>query len=148
VSGDARTTANKAPEAPCGLRRPCFECMYDEECQHYPPDGSYSFRKEAIASTNQLLGSMELTFARCLALAARKSADYTGDDDPFANFDRAEIVGVDPLRGLLVRMIDKVSRAANLIAKDPAVRDESIADTFDDLVNYAAIGRAMVERRR
>lgn len=96
---------------------------------------------------NELLASMEGTFRRCLSLAAKKNADYTAGADPLANFERAAIVGVDPLRGVLVRMLDKLSRAASLIDKDPAVAAESAADTWDDLVNYAAIGRAIVDRR-
>lgn len=100
------------------------------------------------AQENALLASMEETFARCLAIAAQKNADYVSGADPFANFERSAIVGVDPLRGLLVRMIDKISRAGSLVGRNPVVAGESLADTFDDLVNYAAIGRAMLERRR
>ena len=95
---------------------------------------------------NPLIDSMAETFCRCLELAVAKNADYTAGADPFANFDRSAIVGCEPLRGLLVRVIDKVSRAGALVDADPHVAGESLADTFDDLVNYAAIGRAIVER--
>jgi len=36
-------------------------------------------------------------------------------------------------------MVDKISRAGNLIKKQAEVKDESIHDTLRDLANYALI---------
>jgi hypothetical protein len=94
---------------------------------------------------NALHEHMAATFARCLAIAKAKNADYAGDDDPFANFRRSELVGVSVERGILVRMTDKLARVSNLLDKPAAVADESIGDTLDDFTNYAAILRAYLE---
>ena len=44
--------------------------------------------------------------------------------------------------GLAVRLSDKVARLLNLSAggRSPRVRDESLRDTFEDVLNYAVFG--------
>lgn len=74
-----------------------------------------------------------------LAIAKNKNADYAGNGDPFANFRTSESVGVSVPRGILVRMMDKLSRVSNLITRPPAVANESLMDTCIDLSNYALI---------
>lgn len=91
---------------------------------------------------------MAATFDRCLALATAKNADYTGSGDPFVNFRHSQMVGVHPVLGILVRMIDKINRVASLIDSDPQVPDEAILDSLDDLTNYPAIARAWLENER
>lgn len=97
---------------------------------------------------NPLLASMAATFDRCLALATAKNADYTGGGDPFVNFRHSQMVGVHPVLGILVRMIDKINRVASLIDSDPQVGGEAILDSLDDLTNYPAIARAWLESER
>lgn len=85
---------------------------------------------------------MAHTFEECLDLSKRKNADYAGEDDPFANFRATEVVGVSLQRGILVRMMDKIKRASNLLDRPPQVASESLNDTLLDIINYAAILRA------
>jgi len=82
---------------------------------------------------------MDERFARCLGIARRKNADYTGGGDPFKNFRLAESVGVPVARGILVRITDKVARISTLLDQPPAVADEALTDTIDDAINYLAI---------
>ena len=43
-------------------------------------------------------------------------------------------------KGILTRLVDKVTRIGNLIDKEEGeVNDESIFDTIQDLINYSAI---------
>lgn len=79
------------------------------------------------------------TTARCLSLLERKNSDYGEKSDPFKNFRFSSVVGVDPKRAILVRMTDKMSRVSNLLDKPPAVVEESLTDTLDDLINYSLI---------
>lgn len=75
-------------------------------------------------------------------LTAKKGADYAGPDNPFQNFTLIEIITsgrVSTSAGLLVRMTDKLQRFANLLAKPPAVTDESIDDTLLDLAGYSIL---------
>jgi hypothetical protein len=73
------------------------------------------------------------------AIHASKDHDYAGEV-PFANFRRAEMIGIPAWKGALVRMSDKWSRIENLALKDDAqVKDESFDDTLIDIANYAII---------
>ena len=90
--------------------------------------------------TNPLLRDMENTFEACLATARRKNHDYGGsNNDPYANFRNSTIAGVSVERGILVRLMDKMSRISTLLDKDAMVKDEAVDDTIDDAINYLAI---------
>jgi hypothetical protein len=87
--------------------------------------------------------------ARALSIA--KNHDYTGDaDNPFANFERVEALGIcGTATGFLVRITDKVSRLATFARHQRlAVADESVRDTIVDAINYLALLSAWVESRR
>src|SRR5262249_7635322 len=75
-------------------------------------------------------------------LHRRKSAGYSGADnpDPWANFRRAERLGIRPSVGAMLRLEDKVSRVESLMA-DAANEQvgESIEETLIDLAAYALI---------
>lgn len=95
-----------------------------------------------METTNVLLTDMEATFTKCLLLAKRKNSDYAGSGenaDPFKNFRGSEFVGVPVAQAILVRILDKISRAGNLLTQEAQVKDESISDTLEDIVNYSAI---------
>ncbi len=72
------------------------------------------------------------------ALHSRKSHDYAPKDQPFANFTRARMLGVEPWRGVLVRMGDKFSRLEQLASGKDAL-NESMRDSLVDLAVYALI---------
>lgn len=72
--------------------------------------------------------------AHILATLCRKQNDYGHEN--IARFGRL---------GLLVRVHDKIARLHNLLAKGGVPQNESIEDTYVDIVGYSAIGM-MVER--
>lgn len=79
---------------------------------------------------------------KMITITRAKNADYTGmGDDPFANFDRVQVMGVtDTVRGFLVRMLDKFSRITSFAQKGILeVKDESVEDTLLDLANYCLL---------
>ena len=49
-----------------------------------------------------------------------------------------------PLRGLAVRMHDKVERIDHLLSKGVDPQHESMADSFRDLANYGTIGQLVI----
>lgn len=92
---------------------------------------------------NFLLNSLESTFKSCLETARKKNEDYGGlDNDPFKNFRNSNVVGVSVEKGILVRLMDKMSRVSTLLEKDSKVKEESIEDTIDDAINYLGILKA------
>ena len=68
----------------------------------------------------------------------RKQEDYGTTEDPFANVRSAVEFGVEPWRGALVRMGDKVTRLKQY-AKSGSLSNESFEDSLDDLAVYAII---------
>lgn len=88
-------------------------------------------------------------FADCLALVEKKNADYSGASlDPFKNIRNAGFVGVSVERGVLVRMMDKMGRISSLLDREAQVSSESIDDTLNDLINYAAILKLYIKDSR
>ena len=97
-----------------------------------------------------LIESTEALYADALATMKKKNADYAGGAGSMKNFEvSAGIANVKMSQGILTRLVDKVSRIGNLLAKDEqAVKDESIFDTIQDLINYSAILYHAVELER
>lgn len=76
--------------------------------------------------------------ARLGALHDKKQEDYGTEDDPFANVRSSIRFGVEPWRGALVRMGDKVTRLEQY-AHRGTLSNESFEDSLDDLAVYAII---------
>jgi hypothetical protein len=101
---------------------------------------------------NELLNIHEETCEKCKTMMIRKNKDYTGGDtatDIFANFNSAKIIGMHPVKGLLIRVIDKVQRI-NSFANDKklSVSDETVYDACEDIINYAILAKAMLMKER
>ena len=94
---------------------------------------------------NNLLKSADDTFTKCREVLTQKSADYTGGKGAFYNFNLSEVVGVEPKRGMLVRIMDKIARASHILETEPEAKDEKLEDTILDAINYLAILKAKVE---
>lgn len=100
--------------------------------------------------TNPLLLNVQETFTKCYELLKSKNNDYAGEktQDPYANFRKSEAIGVKTEKGILVRMMDKMSRVSNLIEQDASVKTEKIEDTLEDLINYAAILKSYIKENK
>jgi hypothetical protein len=87
---------------------------------------------------------------RMTAITTAKNADYTGSDDPFANFTRVEALGfASTEQGFLTRMTDKLSRIGTFVKKGVLqVKDESVEDTLLDLANYCILMAAYIRAKR
>lgn len=90
-----------------------------------------------------LIGMTKKLYDDAFQVLKRKNADYSGNKDTLKNFEvSAQIAKTTIPQGILTRLIDKVSRIGNLLEKKEMkgeVNDESILDTIEDLINYAAI---------
>lgn len=72
-------------------------------------------------------------------LLLRKQMDYGP-----TNISRAP---GGPLNGLRVRMHDKIARINNLLDKGVSPQNESLRDSFIDLLNYSAIAIMVLENK-
>lgn len=95
-----------------------------------------------------LKNSIKETYKQAISIIEKKNNDYAKNDDGISNFKLAIAVGVSIERGILVRMMDKMSRISNLLDKEGDVKNESIQDTLLDLCNYSAILKAIVDEKR
>lgn len=77
-------------------------------------------------------------------LHSRKNHDYAKTDEPLSNFTRSKALGIEPWRGVLVRMSDKWSRLEQL-ATGKTPKNESMRDTLIDLAVYALIDVLLLE---
>lgn len=94
------------------------------------------------------IGKASANFIKCIEIMESKAKDYAKNDDPFLNFRACESFGVPLERGILVRIIDKISRINNLFDKEADVKDESIDDTIRDAINYLNIIHIYLEEKR
>lgn len=76
-------------------------------------------------------------YGEALELLISKQIDYGPNNIQLSPFG--------PQVGLLVRLQDKVSRAANLIGEGHEPNHESLRDTFIDILNYGAIGLMLID---
>jgi len=87
-----------------------------------------------------LLESTEKLFAEALSTMRKKNADYARDATSMRNFElSANVAGISMSKGILVRLMDKMTRIGNLMDTDAKVKDESVFDTIQDAINYSAI---------
>ena len=81
-------------------------------------------------------------------LMVAKNHDYAGKDgdDPFANFRKSALINIDPRKGILLRLLDKISRLNTFIeAGELKVKDEQLIETCIDGVNYFILLAAMCQ---
>lgn len=98
-------------------------------------------KEEYLQFVEQTLGDMK-------ELIRRKNADYTNGAGPFANFEISEDVGVDPIKGLVIRLLDKVQRLKSYCKQgELQVQGEGVEDIFKDFIGYSLIGLAMMQER-
>ncbi len=101
---------------------------------------------------SQLKKLHEDTSKKCLDIMIKKNSDYTGGEksnDVFANFRSSEILGVDPVLGIMMRVMDKIQRIRSFTEDGKLeVSDESVYDACEDVVNYMILAKAMFVEKR
>lgn len=76
---------------------------------------------------------------RMKALHASKSRDYGSETDPLANIrNGALFVGIEPWKGAMVRLSDKVTRLATF-NRTGSLHHEGVEDNLLDLASYALL---------
>lgn len=95
--------------------------------------------KQSVSKKEYYEGVKKI-FEDALDILKKKSHDYSGDTNPFKNFEiSSEVSGVDVPTTILIRLSDKLSRIGTLLHNNAMVADEKIEDTIKDAINYLAI---------
>lgn len=99
---------------------------------------------------DELLKLHEETCQAARDIMRAKNADYTaGSADPFANFRASEAVGVPGVLSILVRSLDKFQRIRSFVVRGKLeVKDESVDDAIQDVVNYMILAQGMLRDLR
>lgn len=86
------------------------------------------------------------TCKTCLDILQKKNADYCGGSgDPYANFRISSSFGVHPAMGIVLRITDKLQRIRAFATNGTlAVKEESVFDACNDIVNYAILLKGML----
>lgn len=96
----------------------------------------------------EFLINLEDSYKRCIEIVKLKNQDYSKDSDPFSNFKAiAYILGRPAEEVIMMFIVNKISRATNLLYKANVVKDEAIADTILDCINYLAILKAYLKSK-
>lgn len=85
-----------------------------------------------MSYNNEVTNEIQKEFMRATALFDKKHSDYGKQNISFSG----QI-------GIVVRMMDKLARIQNLMDKGVDPQNESLEDSWDDLMNYAAIGKLL-----
>jgi hypothetical protein len=81
----------------------------------------------------------------------KKNNDYCGggDSSPFKNFNGSAYLGIDPVKGILMRIMDKMQRVTTYCDNGRlAVVEESVDDALEDIINYCILAKGMIHERR
>lgn len=101
---------------------------------------------------DNLLKLHDETCAKTRAIMVAKNNDYSGGTrapDALANFKCSHTLDLHPVTGLLLRMQDKMMRVKSFVADGALkVSGETVEDAFDDMVNYAILGKALLREER
>ena len=103
-------------------------------------------------TSKELLDLHDVTCVECKSIMRAKNSDYTGgknSTDPFANFKTSVVIGIHPVNGLLMRVLDKIQRIRSFVNdSELQVPNESVEDACHDIINYAILAKAMLREER
>ena len=126
------------------------EEWYGEQQQDHEDEVAQFARLRGDGITHEQPGSLPflelLEELRTLHLS--KSQDYGSENDPLANIRQgAEFVGIEPWRGCMVRVADKVQRLKTYCRTGRLVH-EGVRDTLLDLAAYSLLAIVLFDEGR
>lgn len=150
---EANAALRSAVEARLAGCKPALEAataMLSESCcEGKPPRGPSA--EEVIRRFAAPHPSSQAFYDLCDALKAMhssKSRDYGSETDPLANIrNGAEFVGIEPWKGAMVRLSDKVTRLATY-NRTGSLTHESVEDNLMDLASYALLALLLFREER
>lgn len=103
----------------------------------------------ALSPIEKLLKLHNDTTRNCMRVMRLKNSDYANSTDPYANFRSAEMFGLHPATGILLRIMDKIQRINAYIKKGKlAVENEPVEDALDDTINYCILMKGLFADER
>jgi len=97
---------------------------------------------------NKVLEIQKQIFKEATQIITDKSHDYSSSDDALANLKSCKALGIEPSDGVLIRIMDKLGRFANLRNKKAKVQSEKNRDTIIDAINYLVLLYILEEEKQ
>lgn len=103
-----------------------------------------------MATIKDRLALLDQMHSKERAIMEAKANDYSGTEDCNRNIKACEAIGISTAeQGILIRIMDKLSRISNLIKPGfKASVNESIDDAIADSRNYLAILQHVITDKR
>lgn len=88
----------------------------------------------------ELKENIEKIYQEMVNLLVSKGADYSGEVDTFKNFRlSSQLLDMPVEKVILTRLLDKISRVSNLLNSGVDPNNESLEDSFRDLLGYSTL---------
>ena len=78
-----------------------------------------------------------------------KNHDYATAENPYKNLEKVLSIGIEPWRGIVIRLMDKFSRLEEYCVKgELAIKSEGIEDTFKDIAVYSTLAMILFRKEQ
>lgn len=103
-----------------------------------------------MATIQERIKLLDSMHAKERAIMDAKANDYSGTVDCNRNIKACEAIGIATAEeGILIRILDKISRISNLVRPGFTARvNESVDDAISDARNYLAILQHILKDKR
>jgi hypothetical protein len=119
--------------------------MYDEILASIKEDfKAFDFTKYGLSDNIKIYKNISDLLDRMQAVYEAKDSDYSENDLPMGNLIESKELGIEPWKGVLLRIGDKKRRVGSFVKKESfLVKDEAVDDTLVDMANYAMLGNVL-----
>ena len=76
-----------------------------------------------------------------------KNHDYATADNPYKNLEGVSRIGIEPWRGVVIRLMDKFERVQQYCVNgELAIKSEGMEDTFKDIAVYSTLAMILFRK--
>ena len=78
-----------------------------------------------------------------------KNHDYATDENPYKNLEKVLSIGIEPWRGIVIRLMDKFSRLEEYCVKGEfSIKSEGLEDTLKDISVYSLLAMILFRKEQ
>jgi hypothetical protein len=116
--------------------------MYDEILTNLKNEfATVDFATYGLSDNEKIYKNICDLLNRMQAVYEAKDSDYSENDLPMGNLLESQELGIEPWKGVLLRIGDKKRRVGSFVKKEKfLVKDEAVDDTLVDMANYSMLG--------
>jgi hypothetical protein len=116
--------------------------MYDEILVNLKNEfATVDFATYGLSDNEKIYKNICDLLDRMQAVYEAKDSDYSENDLPMGNLLESQELGIEPWKGVLLRIGDKKRRVGSFVKKEKfLVKDEAVDDTLVDMANYSMLG--------